>query len=222
MASLVPSRFLVRMVHPCWYVPKIPKDADEESLFELPDTCRMQNFAVLEERKNFADVRLAWNNFGLALQVTVTGKSETPVGDADKPRSSDGLTFWVDTRDSRTSHRANRFCHQFYFLPAGGGQDKTEAAWGQMKINRALQDAPLASPTDIPFRHHRRKGGYRLEAFFPANVLSGWDAEQHPRLGVYYHLRDNELGDQFLSVNQDFPFTDDPSLWEMLELRKTK
>ena len=51
-------------------------------------------------------------------------------------------------------------------------------------------------------------------------VLSGYDPEQHPRLGVYYAVFDHELGDQFLSLNMDFPFADDPSLWGVLELVK--
>jgi hypothetical protein len=37
---------------------------------------------------------------------------------------------------------------------------------------------------------------------------------------VYFHVRDGELGDQFLGVNGDFPVSDDPSLWEPLELEK--
>jgi hypothetical protein len=37
---------------------------------------------------------------------------------------------------------------------------------------------------------------------------------------VYYHIRDQELGDQFLSVGWEFPFADDPSLWAVLELVK--
>jgi len=49
-------------------------------------------------------------------------------------------------------------------------------------------------------------------------VLAGYDPEQHPRLGVYYAVRDHEKGDQFLAVNADFPVADDPSLWAVLEL----
>ena len=67
---------------------------------------------------------------------------------------------------------------------------------------------------------HRSKGGYRLEAFLAAAALYGFDPQEHPRLGVYYVVRDQERGDQFLSVNWDFPFGDDPSLWSVLELVK--
>ncbi len=218
MPALVPNRFLVRVCHSCPYVKGMPLDDDR--LVELPDSAKLNGYAELDGTLAFADVRLAWNELGLGVQCTVTGKSQDAVGDADRPRSSDGLTLWIDTRDARTSHRGSRFCHQFHFLPAGGGSDKDEPAFVQAKINRALQDAPICGPTDATFRSERLKSGYRLEAFLPAAVLSGFDPEQHPRLGVYYHVRDAELGDQYLGVGAEFPISDDPSLWEPLELVK--
>jgi len=222
MPQLVPNRFLIRVAHPCPYVKDAPRDAEgADHLIDLPDSARLQNFADLDELKNFADVRLGWNEFGLAVQVEVKGKEQLPVGDSDKPKSSDGLSLWIDTRDARASHRASRFCHNFLFLVAGGGADKDEPFIAQAKINRAQQDAPMANLADVPFRSHRTKSGYRLEAFLSAAVLSGFDPEQHPRLGVYYAVRDQELGDQFLSVGWEFPFADDPSIWGVLELVKT-
>ncbi|MBY0514317.1 MAG: hypothetical protein K2P78_10445 [Gemmataceae bacterium] len=217
---LVPNRFLVRLAHPCPLVPDVPRDADDDHLLDLPDAARLHNFADLDAQTNFADVRLAWNEFGLALQCDVKGKGEPPAGDAERPRASDGITLWVDTRDARTGHRASRYCHQFHVLAAGAGPDRDEPFVAQSKINRATQDAPLANLAEIPFRGFRTKGGYRLEAFFPAAALTGFDPAEHPRLGVYYHVRDHGLGDQFLSVNGDFPFADDPSLWAVLELVK--
>jgi hypothetical protein len=217
--SLIPNRFLVRVAHPCPYVKDAPRDTEEsDHLIDLPESARLRNFAELDGLKNFADVRLGWNEFGLAVQVEVRGKEQPPVGDADRPRSCDGLSLWIDTRDSRASHRASRYCHHFLFLAAGGGVDKDEPFVGQAKINRAQQDAPAANLAEVPFRAHRVKGGYRLEAFLPASALYGFDPPEHPRLGVYYCVRDQELGDQFLSVNWDFPFGDDPSLWAVLEL----
>jgi hypothetical protein len=193
------------------------KDADGH-LHDLPESARLNHFAGLDGQSSFADVRLAWNELGLGVQVSVNGKQQPAVGDADKPKSSDGLSLWIDTRDARASHRASRFCHHFLFIPSGGGPDKDEPFVAQAKINRAQQDSPAANLADVPLRYHRAKGGYRLEAFLPAAALSGFDPQEHPRLGVYYCVRDQELGDQFLSVGWDFPFADDPSLWEVLEL----
>jgi hypothetical protein len=219
--TIVPNRFLVRIAHPCPFVETMPRDADDdERLLDLPENARLHNFAELDEQANFADVRLAWNDFGLAVQIEVKGKEQVPVGDSDKPKNSDGLWLLLDTRDARASHRASRFCHHFMFLAAGGGADKDEPFVTQAKINRAQQDAPMMNLGDVLFRGHRTKSGYRLEAFLPTAALSGFDPQEHPRLGVYYVVRDQELGDQFLSVNSDFPFSDDPSLWAVLELVK--
>ncbi len=221
MPPILPPRFLVRIAHPCPFVPDMPRDTDDgQHLLELPKRARIDNFAALDGQTNFADVRLAWNDFGLAVQVEVTGKQHEPVGDADKPLSSDGLRLWIDTRDARTSHRASRYCQQFLFSPTGGGPEKDDPFFTPLKIHRALQDAPPAQRDDVLFRAHRRTGGYRLEAFLPATVLYGFDPHEHPRLGFYYCVRDHERGDQFLNIGWDFPFTEDPSLWAVLELVK--
>jgi hypothetical protein len=214
---LVPNRFLFRVAYPCRYVGGIPSD-DGDGLFDLPESCRIDNFAAMDERRDFADVRLAWNDFGLALQVEVRGKELPPAGDAARPRLSDGVALWIDTRDARTSHRASRYCHQFHFLPTGGGPEHDQPAFVQTHIHRALHDVPLAPAGAVPFRCERRAGGYRVEAFLPAAVLHGFDPEQNPRLGFTYAVRDHELGDQVLSVGTDFPYAEDPSLWSVLEL----
>src|SRR5690242_8150141 len=124
MPPLVPNRFLVRVCHPCPYVKAMPRDDEDDRLLDLPDAARLNTFAEMDGQPTFADVRLAWNELGLGVQCTAKGKEQPPVGDADRPRSADGLTLWIDTRDARASHRASRFCHQFHFLPTGGGPDK--------------------------------------------------------------------------------------------------
>jgi hypothetical protein len=216
---LLPHRFLFRITYSCRYVKKVPREKGD-SLLELPEDCRLDNLSAIDEARNFADVRLAWNDLGLGLQAQVTGKDQELRGDSTRPRGSDGVTLWIDTRDARASHRASRYCHQFHFLPTGGGPDRDEPAFLQTKINRALQDAPLCQSSAVPFRCQRKKGGYLLEAFLPAGALNGFDPEQNRRLGVYYAVRDSELGEQVLSVGAEFPYWEDPSLWSVLELAK--
>jgi Carbohydrate family 9 binding domain-like len=217
--SLVPSSFLFRLAYPCPYVKGMPRE-DEDALLDLPEACRIDNFAAMDGRRNFADVRLAWNELGLGLQVKVHGKDQDPQGDASRPRGSDGVTLWLDTRDARGGHRATRFCHQFHFLATGGGADHDEPVFVQTRINRALQDAPLVPTSGVPFQSERRKGGYVVRAFLPAAALNGFDPEQNARLGFYYAVRDSELGDQVLSVGAEFPYWEDPSLWSVLELMR--
>ena len=215
----VPPRFLFRVAYSCLYVREMPAE-EEDSVLDLPPACRIDNFAAMEGQRNFADVRLAWNEMGLGMQVEVKGKDNPPRGDAARPRVSDGITLWIDTRDARTSHRASRYCHQFHLLATGGGEDKEEPVFVQSKIHRALADAPMCDPNAVPFRSDRILGGYRIEAFFPAAVLHGFDPEQNPRLGIFYAVRDADLGEQLLGAGPDFPFPEDPSLWSVLELAR--
>jgi hypothetical protein len=219
MPPLVPPRFLVRLSHPCKYVKAVPRSGRGE-LLDLPPTCRIESFAAMDAADDFADVRLAWNELGIALQVTVTGKDKPLMADVARPRHSDGVTLWLDTRADRTSHRASRFCHQFHFLPAGAGPGKDEAAFLQAKIHRALQDATLCAASTVPFRTRAVNSGYLMEAFMPAAVLNGYDPEEHPRLGFYYAVRDSEKGEQTPGVGAEFPYWEDPSLWQVLELTR--
>jgi hypothetical protein len=60
-----------------------------------------------------------------------------------------------------------------------------------------------------------------LEAFIAAAALTGFDPQEHPRLGFNYRIVDRELGEQTLSVGSPMPFQEDPSLWATLELRRS-
>jgi hypothetical protein len=215
--SLVPHQFLLRVSYPCRYRKEMPlEDADE--IVDLSEAYRLENLSAMDDRPSFADVRLAWNELGLGVQVHVKGKQQGPQGDASRPRASDGVTLWVDTRDARNSHRASVYCHQFHLLAAGGGPELDEAVLVQSKIHRALENAPLCQPSEVPFQCTHIKGGYRLEVFFPAAVLNGFDPEQNRRLGFFYAVMDTECGEELLSLGGDFPYWEDPSLWSILEL----
>jgi hypothetical protein len=214
--TLVPATFLLRISYPCRFHKEMPREDDD--LLDLPETHRLEHFGPMDGRPSFADVRLAWNELGIGVQVEVRGKSQLPQGDVNRARASDGVTLYLDMRDARASHRASRYCHQFHLLPAGGGAERDEPAFAQTTIHRALQDAPLCAASAVPFRAQSKKSGYRLEAFLPASVLNGFDPEQNPRLGFFLAVRDTELGDHLLSGGPEFPYWEDPSLWSVLEL----
>src|SRR5262245_12797438 len=100
---LVPHRFLFRVAHPCRYVKQMPITKDTR-LLDLPEECALDNFAGMDDLKNFAQVRIAWNELGIGIEAEVRGKQQPAVGNPERPRGSDGVTLWIDTRDARASH----------------------------------------------------------------------------------------------------------------------
>ena len=57
-----------------------------------------------------------------------------------------------------------------------------------------------------------------MSIHIPKMALGGWDPDEHPKLGFNYAVIDRELGDQTLAVGREFPISEDPSLWQTLEL----
>lgn len=217
---VVPPSFLVRVNYPCLFVPEIPRRKGEE-LLDLPEKSTLPDILRLQEKSGYAELRMAWNDGGIALDLRVRGKDLPVRGEAGKYKSSDGISIWIDTRSARDSHRASRYCHHFYFLAGGGGEDGDLPTAGQVKIHRAQADAPLCRPELLQVRKHAIKSGYRLECFLPAEVLNGFDVDLNNQFGFFYAVRDGELGEQTLCLGPEFPYAEDPSLWQILELVKS-
>jgi len=213
----VPSRFLIRLARKCLNHPGVPL-AKGDALLDLSSEYTLANLSGLDGQEEFAEMRMCWNAQGLGFQATIKGKKQPPEGDQTRPRSSDGITLWLDTRDSRSSHRATRYCHQFHFLASGAGPDREDPCFVQSKIHRALQDAPFCTPSEIMFRCTNEPGGYFMEAFLPSQALAGYDSDECPRLGVCIQVHDRELGNQIYDSTLDFPFSEDPSLWSQVIL----
>ena len=83
-----------------------------------------------------------------------------------------------------------------------------------------MADAPTCQIETLSARAERLSGGWRLELFFPAEALHGFDPETNRRLGFAYQVSDPDREDQFLGVGREFPIGEDPSLWSTLELRE--
>ena len=211
---LLPARFLFRFSLPCRYRRPLwtPEGAGLDERF------RLVGFAELEDRATPADVRAAWSEEGLAFTVRVEGKRQAPWCRAEKPEDSDGLQILIDTRDVHNVHRAGRFCHRFVFLSGGGGRkfEVPVAEW--LPIHRARAHPQEIKPGQLQVRSEKRIDGYLLDGFIPARALTGFDPQEHPRLGLNYAVIDRELGDQTLSVGSPMPYQEDPSLWVTLEL----
>ena len=222
MSSVVPHSFLFRYSIPVPRINALPKSRGA-ALLALPETCRLPNVRQIENTStglvpDFADVRVAWNAGGLAVSAEVGGRQHPVESDRTQPTETDGLQVWIDTRDTKNIHRSSRFCHHFALLPFCGMSKSARPTGMQLAIARAKEKQALAAESDIRVKSRRRKDGYLLEAWLPEKILHGFDPESQPRLGFYYCVVDSELGTQFMTVNDDFPFANDPSLWATIEL----
>lgn len=212
--SLLPERFLFRFSVPCLYRDPLwtAKGA------ALGEEYRLAGLAELEGRAMWADVRAAWSAAGLAFAVRVQRKRQAPWCRANRPEDSDGLHLLIDTRDVHNVHRAGRFCHRFIFLPRGSGRGLSEPVAQWLPIHRARAQ-PRAVPSGaLQVRSEKRIDGYVLRALVAAEALTGFDVDEHPRLGFTYAVLDRELGEQTLGVGGPMPYQEDPSLWATLEL----
>lgn len=185
---------------------------------KLGEQFRLPCFAELGGKKPFADVRLGWNEHGIALNVAVHGKQQPPWCRDSRIDDSDGVQIFLDTRNTQNIHRAGRFCHRFAFLPVGSGRKLDEPLAVLLAINRAKESPREIEPGALKIRCQRTNDGYILEGFIPAAALTGYSPADQPAIGFSYAVIDRELGWQTFSVGPELPFLDDPSLWGTLDL----
>jgi hypothetical protein len=215
-SPLLAPRFLFRFAVPCRYRERLWTAKG----VQLDETYALPHLGQLDDDPPLAEVRVAWSEQGLALQARVEGKRHSPWCRAGQMDESDGLHVWIDTRDTHNIHRASRFCHRFVFLPCGGGQRGEEALAGQLTINRAREQAKPAAKDQLHVRSETFSGGYTIAACIDAAALTGFDPQEHPRLGFMYAIHDRERGQQTFTVGGEFPYEEDPSVWGTLELVK--
>ena len=215
-SPLLPQSFWFRTGLSCPHVEALPRAKGR--LLDLPDECLLPDFSRLEGLESWAEVRLAWNPKGLALAFEVRGKVSPITHDPTRPFASDGVQFWVDTRDTREVHRATRFCSR-YLATLIPGSKQLQVELTRKPIARAAADPP---PSDLSLARtqvDQIRGGWRVEIFLPAETIYGFDPETNRRLGFAYQVTDPDRGDQYLGVGREFPVGEDPSLWATLELR---
>lgn len=220
--TLLPPRSLfqfsvpLREKKPIWSL-KSAKGVELGEEYALPDLAGLDRETPASERR-FADVRMAWASEGLAVTIEVAGKSQELWCRESRLDESDGLQLWIDTRATHNIHRASKFCTRLAFAPLGGGRGNEEPVADQLLINRARENARPVKPRELRVVSKRKKDGYRLAAFIPAVVLTGYDPEQYPTLGFNYALVDRELGLQTFSSGPTMPYDEDPSCWATLEM----
>ncbi|WP_406700062.1 hypothetical protein V5E97_14590 [Singulisphaera sp. Ch08] len=218
---LLPQAFWFRLSVPCRHVSGIPKTGAKGGLLGLDASCSLPKTTMLDDKPDWADVRVAWNQGGLAIQVETAKSTEpTAVGSDEDAEGMHGIQVWVDTRDTRNVSRATRFCHRFSArLLRGKTRSALAVEVSQRPIARAVADAPLCRPEILAAHAERLKQGWRIEMFLPAEAFQGFDPETNRRLGFAYQVTDHDREDQFLGVGREFPVGENPSLWTTLELR---
>lgn len=82
-----------------------------------------------------------------------------------------------------------------------------------MPINRARQNPKSPPSGSMQVFSKLRSDGYRLSGRIAAAAMTGFDSSQYPRLSLYYAVIDRELGWQTLTLSQEYPVVEDPSLW---------
>lgn len=212
--DLIPSRMLFRFAVPCRY----HAEPWEDSGAALDAGYRIPDLGSLEGKPSPAELYAAWNESGLVFRVIVSGKDQPPWCRHTRPVDSDGIGLWIDTRDVRNVHRATRFCHRYLVLPTGDGAREDEPYVALVPIGRAQETPHPRRPNAVHAVSELREDGYRLDVFIESDALTGYDPQEHSRLGFTAALVDRELGTHTFTVGDPFPYAQDPSLWATLEL----
>lgn len=216
LQAMIPPRGAFRFAVPCRY----RKTLWSAKGLNLGPEYGLVYPGELDGAPQFADVRAAWNEEGLAFSVRTSGKKRPAWCRSSRMVESDGLNVWIDTRPTQMIHRASRFCHHFAFLPTGAGKTGNDPAAGQLLINRAKEQASPSSGRQLHVRSEPRVDGYVLECFLEAAALTGFAPDEQPQIGFTYLVLDAELGQQTFTVGAPFPYREDPSLWALLDLVK--
>lgn len=211
-----PGRAFFRFAFPCRYREDPP--VVDGNLRDWDSSYRVPPLLEVDGGSSFADLYMAWSDAGLWFAVQVKGKQSIRV-DPRNHWQADSFEVWIDTRDVKDSHRANRYCHHFLFLPGGRGPQGREPIGRQTSIDRAREQAPPCPEDALQVGLRRLKRSYQMEVFVPAEGLNGYRPREFDRIGFNYVLNDVDHGSQSWSVDRSPPFYSDPSRWGTAELR---
>jgi hypothetical protein len=218
MTALVPNRFLFDFEFPLHYRAAPPVvDGDVED-WDVAD--RLPKLGAIDGRSDFADVFACWNEDGIWVAFRVRGKRRPLRCDPASFRTGDNLRLCLSTRETLDIRRATRFCHHFYFLPIGGGDNGRAPLAGLSKFQAAKEAPPKIPVERIRAASRISTDGYSFESHLPAECLYGFDPAEHPRIGFYYLVEDADLGQQYLTVGDDLAWYADPSTWATALLRR--
>lgn len=211
MLDLLPHRAFFHFELPIRYCAKPPRvDGD---VHKWDEDYLVTPLMELDDAEPFADVYWAWNEDGFYLAYDVPNRTSRPQADPKQWWKKNGFRLCIDTRDARDNKRATRYCHLFYLLPTGGGAKGNQPVAGIHRMSRSKEPPPAVDVRKIKVASIVTRNGYSVEAAFPAACLSGWNPAEHPRIGIYYKVKDSQFGGQHLSSDDDLGWNVDPSTW---------
>lgn len=213
MGTFTTPSFLFRFSARCQSISPAPKGPAW-----LDESFRLPWVGELDGQSAFADVRVGWNKSGLCVCLGVTNKQQNLWCRENRLEDSDGIQFWVDTRDTHNVHRAGRYCHRFAATPVGTGRRQDEPFVGMLAIPRARESPRESDDRLLKVSAKVTAKGYQLAVFVPSAALTGYETPDVSKLGFAYAVRDKEHGLQTFPYGRDFPFEEDPSVWGTLEL----
>lgn len=211
MLELIPRRALFRYELPIRRLaraPRIDGDVRKWSAEHL-----VPPLVEIEGKRPVADVYWGWNEEFFAVAFDVPDRRAFPEVDTEQWWKRDGFRLCLSTRDVIDARRGTRFCHFFYFLAVGGGRDRSKPIVGHTKLSRSKEPPPVVDVSQVHVASIVDRRRVMLEALIPASCLNGWDPADHPRVGVFYKVRDGQVGDQHLTVGDDLGWNSDPSTW---------
>lgn len=211
MLDALPKRAFFTFEFPIYYLPRLP--CIDGELNEWTAKHLAPPLVRIEGTEPVADVYWGWHEDAFCAAFDVPNRAGRPRCDARHWWKGDGVRLCFDTRDARDVKRATRFCHFFYFLPLGGGPGGQAPVVGTHRMNHAKEPPPPVDLSLVKIAARVDRTGYSLEVAIPARCLQGWDPAEHSRIGIYYKVKDLQLGAQHLSVDDELGWNADPSTW---------
>lgn len=215
---LLPTSFLFR------YQVAITRDSTlprhQGTLLNLGSETRLPWLICDRDQSPFADIRLAWSDNGLGLQIEVCGRTVPLHHPSLRQKNQPVIHLWFDTRPTPDSHRAGRFCSHWRLHPTRRADDRKSPIIEAVGIARAREESALPDTASVLVEVEPRDTGYRLEAWFSRESLPGFDPDASGQLGFFYQVVEPEFGWQMPWEANGFPVDSDPSLWITLLLQK--
>lgn len=201
-----------------------PEHAGSSGSNAAPDTTSPDNASVEPTAAALQggplETRVAWSEEGLTFQFSLEGKTRRPYCRLNDLEHSDAIEIFLDTRNTKSVHRATRFCHRFLFLPCGAGPHEKDPYASMLKIHLARGEPSTMGMFQPHVNCKIHAHGYKLTCHLSRKFLEGWAPVEQPEVGIFYQVRDSELGHFSMVYDRQLPVSEDPSLWPTAFLTK--